>query len=433
MQNNNRTVQTVSNTPVPEKAAFTIFLNHMIGKRILTQDGRVLGRLTDLSADPDSVRPKILGAVISVNGREETIDFSELEIQAEGKNVRLYCREPKPMQLESADSVCLVRQLENSRVVDMNKKKTVTVNDLKLAVYPGEASVAAVDVGILGRLRSLGIAEPVVAVLRMFGVTLPNQLILWDNIEAINFGRRDPLFARSRTKLDRLHPSDMADIIEGLDTETQADIFSALETERAADVLEELEADARGNLMELLSTEKMADVLERMPADEAADVLDELNEVKAEKLLLEMEKTASVKVRGLLEYEDFEVGSLMATDPVCFLETAVVKDTLEELRRLKPEPDMIYSLYVVSSQGVLEAEVSLGDFVTADPEAKLGDIMNRNISFVFDTDRIDTLDELITKYDLLSVPVVDEEHRLIGMVIIHDVIDTLLHSKRKSH
>jgi Mg/Co/Ni transporter MgtE len=223
----------------------------------------------------------------------------------------------------------------------------------------------------------------------------------------------------------------MADIMEDLDSSTQAEIFSAMETERAADVLEELESDTRESLLESLPADKMADVLEIMPADEAADILDEVDEEKADLLLREMDSEASVKIRDLMEYEDYEVGSLMTTDFVCFRETNTVEATLDVLRREKPESDMIYYLYIVTDTGELQAEVSLRDFVVSSPNARLGDIMNRDIVFVQDTDKIEALHDMIAKYSMLAVPVVDAFQKLVGIVIINDVIFTLLRSKRR--
>ena len=216
-----------------------------------------------------------------------------------------------------------------------------------------------------------------------------------------------------------------------MDHNTQVEVFSALGNERAADVLEELESDTRESLLESLPLDRMADVLEIMPADEVADILDELSEDKAEEFLKEMESEASGEVRDLMEYEDNEVGSLMTTDFISFRDYSTVGETLEILRREKPESDMVYYLYIVSAKGELEATVSLRDIVVSGLDTKLSDIMNEDIVYVQDTDRIESLNEIISKYNLLAVPVVGTDKLLLGMVIINDMMFRLLRSKRK--
>ena len=431
MQIVSRSVSPISEKRMMAKSAFTIYLNHIIGKKVLSPDGKAIGRLVDLLVDPTLPRPKIIAAVISEKSRQKAIDFTKIDISDDRGRHLLVCREIRPASLERAGSVRLVGQLLNRQVVDMNKKKTVTVYDLKIAICNGEATVVAVDAGMQGRLRQLGIAELAQGALKVLGVSIANQLILWDNVETINLSRASAGLSKSISNLDRLHPSDMADIIEDLDKSTQAEVFSALEAERAADVLEELESDTRESLLESLPTDKMADVLEIMPADEVADILDEVDEEKAKELLKEMDSEASGEVRELMQYEDYEVGSLMTTDYVCFGKNDTVGATLDVLRREKPEADMIYYLYIVSDTGELQAEVPLRDLVVSSPDASLGDIMNRDVVYVQDTDKIDSLNDIISKYNLLAVPVVDADKKLVGMAIINDVVYSMLHSRRK--
>lgn len=414
-----------------EMMAFTIYLNQIIGHYIYSQDGSILGRLIDLAADSKLQRPQIVAAVVLRKKEKVAIDFSAISIKEVQGGVLLFCKEMKPIDLSGKDVVFLVAQLIDKQVVDMNNTKVVTIYDLMLAKYNNQTTVAAADASPRGRLRRFRLVKTVPILSSVFGETKSNQLILWDNIEALNTKYIGPGIAKNLSKLASLHPSDMADIIEDLDSCTQAEVFSAMETERAADVFEELESDTREILLASLSAEKMADVLENMPPDEAADVLDEVDNRKANQLLQEMEDTASDKVRSLMEYEDNEVGALMTTDFICFSEDDTVESTLEALRRDKPESEMIYYLYIVTGSGALYAEVSLRDFIVSNPGTKLQTIMNTDVRFVHDTDRVDNLYEIITKYNLLAVPVVDENEKLIGIVIINDIVFNLLHSKRK--
>ena len=227
---------------------------------------------------------------------------------------------------------------------------------------------------------------------------------MWDNVEAIAIGQAGPGLSRSMSKLNRLHPSEMADIIEEMDSSAQVEIFSALDTVRAADVLEELEPDAQDCLLENLPSDKIADVLEIMPADEVADILDDVDKKKVEELLKEMDSEVSGEVRELMEYEDDVVGSIMMTDYLSFRESDTVETALETLRQKKPEYDTIYYLYVVSEKGALEATLSLRDIILSRPETRIGDIMNRDIVYARDTEKIESLNDMIAKYNCSRSP-----------------------------
>ena len=245
-----------------------------------------------------------------------------------------------------------------------------------------------------------------------------------------SFSRAFVKLSKATSKLNTLHPSDLADIIEDLDKATRASVFALLDEERAADVLEELEPHAQIHIVESLPIEKVADVLEKMPADEVADLLDVIEEDRAEKLLEEMEKESSEEVRELLEYPDRVVGSIMSTEFLTFKEDMTVEQTLLEIRRQKPEPSNIYSIFIVDKNERLLSAISLMELVIADPDAPLRLIMKKKPVSVFDHDKVDTLAELVSKYNLLAVPVINENMVMEGIVVVEDIVEDLLRKRK---
>jgi Mg/Co/Ni transporter MgtE len=203
-----------------------------------------------------------------------------------------------------------------------------------------------------------------------------------------------------------------------------------LDEEHAADVLEELEPRAQVQIVESMPVEKVADVLEKMPADEVADLLDELEDEKVEKLLKEMEKESSEEVRELLEYPDNTVGSIMSTDFLTFKGDMTVEDTITEIRRQKPEPVTIYSIFVVDKHDRLTSSISLGELIIADPKMILKQVVKKKPVTVFDDDKIDSLAELVSKYNLLAVPVINKGKKMEGMVVVEDIVEDLLSSRK---
>ena len=205
---------------------------------------------------------------------------------------------------EVENGLLLVENILDKQIVDMNGRKLVRVNDVRLATLPAGTFAIAVDIGIEGLLRRIGIAIPIKRFLSLFNINIPAKFILWDDVQAIDHSNLNIRLSKSYSKLHTLHPSDIADILEDMGKKSSMSVFSALDEEKAADVLEELETHAQVHIVENLPVNKAADVLEKMPADEVADILDELEDEKAEMLLKEMDTESSQEVRELLEYPD---------------------------------------------------------------------------------------------------------------------------------
>jgi Mg/Co/Ni transporter MgtE len=288
----------------------------------------------------------------------------------------------------------------------------------------------AVDIGIEGLLRRIGIVKPMKFTMSLFGSSIPSKFINWEDVEAIDFSNLNIKLSKTYAKLQTLHPSDLADIIEDLGRKASAEVFSALDDEQAADVLEELEIETQIHIIESLSVEKMADVLDKMPADEVADILDALEDEKAELLLNEMEQEGSQEVRDLLDYPDNAVGSIMSTEVISFNENSTIEEVINELRTQKPEAESLYNLFVTNENEVLIASFSLRDLVVSSPETKIRQIMKKSPVRLHDYQEIDEIAEFISKYNMLAIPVVDRNDILQGMVVIDDVIDDLMNKGR---
>ena len=207
-------------------------------------------------------------------------------------------------------------------------------------------------------------------------------------------------------------------------------VFSSLDEEKAADVLEELETHAQIHILENLPVDKAADVLEKMPADEVADILDELEDDKAEMLLKEMDTETSQEVRELLEYDDNLVGSIMTTDYMSFSATTSVAEVLIELRSKKPESVDLYNMFVTESNDELIGTFNLRDLVVAEPDLCVSNIMKSEPVSLLDDQKVSAIAEIVSKYNLLAVPVVDHNNLLQGMVVVDDVVEDLINKRR---
>ncbi len=414
----------------------TFYLSRVIGKKVFNTDGKFVGIVKDLLVDSDYSnqsleRPLVNGIMLKYHNQTAFYSFQYFKVEKVNGKIKITCNQLIELPTENINNdLYLASVVLDKQIVDLNGRKLVRVNDIRLVSIPNGTFAVAVDIGIEGLLRRVGIAKPLKIMLSHFNVNIPSKFILWADVEAIDYSNFNIKLSKSHSKLQTLHPSDLADIIEDLGRKASSEVFLSLDEEKAADVLEELETDVQIHIIESLSIEKAADVLEKMPADEVADILNALEEEKAELLLNEMEKKTSQEVRELLVYEENSVGSIMSTEVLAFNKNTTVDEVLHELRDKKPEAATLYNLCVTNEKEELIATFSLRDIVVSQPDAKISEIMKPSPVYLRDNQEIDEIAEIISKYNLLAIPVIDSEGVLQGLVVIDDVIEDLIDKRR---
>jgi CBS domain-containing protein len=414
------------------------FLSRIIGAKVFDPQRNFIGTVKDLllsaelSTNVDTLeRPVVHGISLKMGKEIKHFSFDFFDISKKDRKLLVRCNKLEELPLnKKEESIPLAALVLDKQIVDLNGRKVVRVNDVRLATINNITYAIAVDVGIEGLLRRIGIIQPVKFFFSLVKMDVPSKFISWDDMEAIDYSNLSIKLSSTYSKLNTLHPSDLADIIEDLDNRSRQSVFLALDEEMAADVLEEMEPKAQLKIIEGMSVEKMADVLEKMPANEAADILDSLEDEKAELLLNEMEEESSSEVRELLEYENYEVGSIMTTEILSYSQDTTVAAVFEDIRTNQPEAESLFGLFVVNSSNELIATFSFRDLAVSNLEAKISSIMNDDPIFLFDEQKMDDVAELVSKYNLLTIPVVNKDHQLEGMVVIHDVIEDLVNKRR---
>ncbi len=226
--------------------------------------------------------------------------------------------------------------------------------------------------------------------------------------------------------LTRLHPADVAEILAELDEpQDRLSVFRLLHDELAGEVLSELEPDIAHDLMGRMAPERVADILEEISTDDAAELLEDLPSGVREELITLMEPEEAADVRELLAYPEESAGRIMTQEVVRLRRRWTVEETLDYLRRLDNGAETIYYLYVVDDENHLVGVVPLRTLVTSPPDATIGQIMTPNVISVRVDDDQEYVAELVSKYNFLAVPVVDEENHLVGIVTVDDIVDVL--------
>jgi CBS domain-containing protein len=415
----------------------TFYLSGIIGKEAFGADGDIIGIIRDLlvsavpSGQSDPGQQLVTGVKLKIHKEIKVFSFNSFRVVKAREKLNVTCTGLVELSNEDVEKgLLLCEAILDKQIVDLNGRKLVRVNDVRLATLPAGTYAVAVDIGIEGLLRRIGIGAPIKHMLSLFNIKLPSKFILWDDVQAIDHSNSHIRLAKSYGKLHTLHPSDLADILEDLGKKSSMSLFTSLDEEKAADVLEELETQTQIHIIENLPVDVAADVLEKMPADEAADIIDELEDDRAELLLKEMDTETSQEVRELLEYPDNRVGSIMTTDIISFNPGVTVEEIIIELRNKKPEASELYNMFVTAKNDELLGSFNLRDLVIADPKTPVREIMKSEPVFLYDNQKVDDIAELISKYNLLAVPVVDPENQLQGMVVVDDVVEDLINERR---
>lgn len=411
----------------------SVFYSLLIDKEVKNSSGIIIGKFKDAFFIPEDDNPSVPAFSVLYNNREYIYEWVSVDIsESEKGRISITAGSTSEYTLKG-NELSLNGKLLDKQIVDINGRKVVRVNDVRLAEINGCMKIIAVDIGFPGLLRRLGIENQSRNIASIFKISMFDNLISWSDVQPIETeGESDRIkLAVPFNKLKKLHPADLADIIEELDVKERNAIFQSLDDETAANTLEEIDPKVQVSIIGGLSDERAADILETMDADEAADILEELPEHEAENLLNHMETEESQEIKELMDYEENTVGSIMTTEHVSFSPTITVDETINMLRRMKPSPDMVYYIYVTDRRGRLIGVVSLRDLVISMPDTRLGEIMQTNLISIKDTDNFDNLQELMTKYSLLALPVVNDENVLLGMAILNDIVDEILLPNKK--
>jgi magnesium transporter len=383
--------------------------------------GRRVGELRDLAIRWDRETPKVIG-IKYVKGINRLIQVEEVEaLNQSGLKLTGPLAEERLIELQP-DEIYMGKWLMDKQIIDIKGAKVVRVNDIKIFwLQSGTRKYllpVAVDIGLRGLARRLGI--------EFLFKKREEHFVWWHSIQHLEEKTANLKLVSERAQLDKLHPADLADILEDLDYKKRTDFLEDLDVETAAEAFAEMEADTQIDIIEHLGSEQAADLLEEMPPDEAADLLGELPEEKADELLKLMEPEEAQEVRELMEHEEDTAGALMTTEFIALPPDLSVAEAFPRLRKLAAEAETIYYLYILDEAENLLGIVSLRELLIAEPEAKLQDLMQTRLITALPDDPHERVAELIEKYALLALPVVEESGKMLGIITVDDVMEILL-------
>jgi magnesium transporter len=406
-----------------------IYITRMMGRPVVDAAGETIGTISDIAISPGEVFPRVTALAFTGPGKEPfMLSWRKYVAEVDADRVKLSApRAELRFSYLQSDEVLLSHDLLNKQIVDTQGMKVVRVNDLKLSESRGQLRLLGAEVGARGLLRGIapGVETFVVAVAKLFGRPLPENIIAWNYIDLLDRDLSCVKLSVTHKRLHELHPADVADILEQLTPTQRAKVFEHLDNDQAAEAISELEDELQADVLDDLTDERASDILEIMDPDDAADIIGDLPYDKAEILLRLMGVREARQVRKLLGYRENSAGGIMTPEAITVSASLTVQEVIERLRSSVEEAENIYSIYVVGEGRVLQGVVPLRDLIVSGPETRIADIMSTEFFSIGPDDDQEDVAEIMSKYDLLALPVVDETGRVLGMVTVDDALDVM--------
>lgn len=403
-----------------------LYLSSVLGKTVINDLGREIGRLQDLLMVPGEVFPEV--SHLLVRSGKSTYAIAWLDVSLFNSfviSVSARLASLAPYTAREGD-ILVRRDILDKQIVDVDGAKVVRVNDLKLGGHRDLLCIFSVDIGFRGLLRRLGYERLGEKVAVRLGREIPRQEISWEFVQPLEMHSSKLALTMARDQMAEMHPADIATIIAQLPHQHIQTVLISLDTETAGEALHELEPELRTRIISQLDSEQASDILEEMEPDEAADVLGDLPEEKAQELLGLMDEEEAEDIQELLEHEDDTAGGLMNSSYLIIPEGLTVAGALAEIRRQAAEIETVYYAYVLDALEQPLGVVSLKELLIHPDDQPVAEVMTDNLKTVAIHAPPGDILEIIAKYNLIAVPVLDEEGKMAGIVTVDDILEMFL-------
>lgn len=409
-----------------------IYLTQLLGNPVYDLDGEKIGKVNDLGIATGEVFPRVTSLAIEGPGRTPfmlswrkyvgTYDEHEIHLKVVKTDIRFSYLQP--------DEVLIARDLLNKQIVDTRGVRVVRVNDLKLSdTSSTQLRLLGAEVGVRGLLRALSprLERVVLKASKALGKPIPERIIAWNYMDLVDRDLSDVKLSVTHKTLDDMHPADIADIIEKLDPRLRGQVFAQLDAEQKADTMAEFDDDSlAADIMSNMEDTDASAMLSEMDPDDAAELVGELDYDRAEKLLRLMGVKEQKAIRQLLGYKEDTAGRIMTSEVLSLSEDDTVADAVEAMGKLDDDFETVFYVYTLDDEEKLSGVVTLNALLLAKEGDHLRGLATRDdlITASPDDDQEDVAED-IAKYNLLAMPVVDDQRHLLGIVTVDDALDVL--------
>jgi CBS domain-containing protein/sporulation protein YlmC with PRC-barrel domain len=415
------------NTPsdIQTNGSTEYFLSELIGTRVFQRDKKI-GKLADLVVVEREKIAEVTHVVVQRPFGDPTIvipwdhvtSVSNKRVQIEIQSAEQYVRQPHESEILLNDHVL------DKKVLDIEGKEVEIVYDVKLSLRNGALYVVGVDLSRSGLLRRLGLR----GLSRVFGLAEKGteQLIAWTYIRPLptNLGSFKGTINLNilKEELSEMHPADVADVLETMDSQQRVALFEGLETEQASDTLEEIDPNVQRDLILSLRKDKVADLLNEMTPGQAADVLSVLPADVRNELIALLAAENVAKIQAILEQQDQNILNYSTTEILKCSPDQKVGEVQDGYRTLARGKDIITYLYIVDATDRLVGVTDLKKLLQANEEDRLKDIMIEAVISLKPRDTLKKASDLFLRYGFGAIPITDDDDRILGAVTYRDVL-----------
>ena len=395
-----------------------MYLTELLAKVVFDKNEQKLGKIKDVVISPNKTYPKIEAIKIKTNGEYYFIPSSYIK-EITGNKVLLTTPLEDIKQYPKQDSqIKLSRDILDRQVVDMEGSKIRRVNDVEISYKMGDYYIIGVDIGVNGLFRRMGMGG------LSKKIKHQDNIISWKDIDSLDFTNLK--LKVSKKKLRKLHPADIAEIVDDLGISDSMNILNSLDDESAADAFEEVSPEKQKTILTEMEEKEAADLVDEMSPDDAADLLATISDEKKEEILELMDPEESQELRELLEYPENTAGGVMTTEYASVIGNKSTKDVMDEIRKIADEVETLYYIYILSSEEQLEGVVTIRELLLNNDETMIYDYMIKDVVSVDVNEEETEVAKIIAKYNLIALPVIDEKEKMKGIITVDDAIDIIL-------
>jgi len=407
----------------------SLALSELIGAPAIDNTGTRAGKVREVTLAPQENSNLVVGFVIKTQHGDRLVPASAVSLINHGLHISTPADEWIPYG-GGEGLLLLERDLLDQQIIDVHGRKVVRVNDVDIHEESGNGhiilKIGAVDVGARGAMRRLLKGVVPAAALHLLLEKIPPRMIPWEFVDLIEIdpARRVKLKI-SLARLAQLHPADIADIVEDLAPAEREAIFETLDDGVAAETLEEIDPKMQVSILSSLDSDRAADIVEEMDPDAAADLLGDMHPDDSQEILTEMEPEERAEVTELMTFHDNTAAGRMTTDYMALTAGAKVEDAIEMLRNFEGGVESVSTIFIIGEKDKLLGAVPLAKIVLAPPGTPLMMLSTGHMTTVHPGADEKMVAELFDKYNLLTLPVIDEEGTLTGVITADDVINML--------
>ena len=410
----------------------TVSLCELLGSTVYDASGAASGRVREVALAPQEDRSRVASLIVKTAAGNRVLPLTAISTINGG--IRASTTAAEWTSADGSEGLLLLsRDLLDQQVIDVHGRKVVRVNDVDFhqesAQNRAVLRVGGVDVGARGAIRRLLKGMVPAAVLRALLSRVPPREIPWDFVDLIETDpSRRVRLKISHERLAKLHPADIADIVEDLAPDEREAVFETLDEGVAAGALEELEPKVQKAVVESLDSDRAADIVEEMEPDAAADLLGDLPDERTAEILVQMEPEERREVVDLLEFKENSAAGRMTPEFIALAVTATVQDAIEAMRTFEGRMESMSTIYLTDSHGTLAGAIPLVKIALSPSSTPLLALTQEPLISCHEDAKEKEFAELFDKYNLLTLPVIDEHNHLTGVITPDDVI-AMLRSK----